>query len=99
MNLSSGHLAHAGHGGQGFCLGHALTSGHFGQTGGTILLFKTYKSSSMPAGDGSNSGSTCSMTISFESPSLSVNPKSDKRRMPNNIKNRCETVNFIYILD
>ena len=31
---------------------------------------RSSESSSMPAGDGSNSGSTCSMTISFESPSL-----------------------------
>ena len=42
MNAGSGHLAHGGHAGQGFCLGHVLESGHLGQTGGTISLFKIY---------------------------------------------------------
>ena len=45
-NDGSGQRAHAGQGGHFFCAGHACTSGHLGQTGGTIADFKTYLSSS-----------------------------------------------------
>ena len=41
----SGHLAHAGQGGQGSCLGQAADVGQAGQTGGTTSDFSIYKSS------------------------------------------------------
>ena len=44
-NAGSGHLAHAGQGGQGSCLGQAADVGHAGQTGGTTSDFNIYKSS------------------------------------------------------
>ena len=49
-NEGSGHLAHAGHAGQGSCLGQDEDEGHAGQTGGTIWDFNIYKSSSRCGG-------------------------------------------------
>ena len=46
VNAGSGHLAQAGQGGQGFSRGQLAVEGQAGQIGGTILDFKTYKSSS-----------------------------------------------------
>jgi hypothetical protein len=88
VNAGSGQRAQGGQGGGGLLSEQTETSGHLGQTGGTMLDFNTYKSSSP-------SGISCLRKVI---PSLIVNPKLASNKETSNIPNKNKSLDFMYIL-
>jgi hypothetical protein len=100
LNAASGHLAGAGHGGHGLSLGQTEALGHLGQTGGTILDFKIYKSSCPFGIRDLETLDPLPFAPQFSNPSLMTNPKSAKIITINKIANKWILVSFIiYILN